>query len=56
MQDSGFDGPVWSRSVENPKEEGVERVIKAVTFAVVTGVVEASGVNMKHMGVFLEVL
>ena len=53
VEDSGFDGSVWSRSVETSKEEEVECVLKAALVAVGEGSVESSGVNAKHPEVLM---
>ena len=56
MEDSGFFGPVYSRSVETSEEDEVERVLKAALVAVGSGAVFVDRVNAKRLVLFVEVL
>ena len=55
-EDSGFGGPVWSRSVETPYEEKGDSVLKASKLAVVAGELELSRVKVKHQEAFADIL
>ena len=51
-EDSVFDRPVWYGYMGTPKEEEVERLLKASLLAVYIGTMETLGVKEKHPRVF----